>query len=442
MYIYFAEQANRISLELDHFDRISCLSLSERGKFCHGAGNREKSAEIVVLKRTDWVDPARFAVTGGQRVNAQSAWDVSQQVSGAGVVCWEKLNSAVLFISKDLNVTIYNDLARDLLNTAGSLGLSVPLADCVSPDSEEYQTLAQMIAVGREFRDFISRWEVDGRVRHVLIDSFMPADVDHKDRSGMYLVVKDLGNFSTLEQQVQRTEKLSTIGKVAAGVAHEIRNPLTTVKGFLQMMRQQFEESGERMEMTYADVMLGELERVDSLVSELLLLSKPRQMERRLSCVANVFDDLTLGIRSEATLRGIAVEMDLDRTLCACIDINLMRQVLSNLVKNAFEAMDKEGTLQVGLSRFRRWVRIDISDSGPGIPYYQMDKIFDAFFTTKDKGMGLGLPISQKIVDDHGGEIRVSSKGFGTTFSVLLPGSEESVPMAVPSGRTKRPREA
>ncbi|WDM02911.1 two-component sensor histidine kinase [Alicyclobacillus cycloheptanicus] len=337
----------------------------------------------------------------------------------------DRLNAAVLFISKQLHVTCYNTLACQLIDPSVTPGVPVPLERCISPEREEYHILSQMVAGSREYRDMVIRWEVDGRVRHVLVDSFVQRSDSAADVSGMHVMMKELGNFSALEQQVQRTEKLATIGKMAAGIAHEIRNPLTTVKGFLQMMQSQLKHQERETELAYTQVMMTEIERVNALVSELLLLSKPQQMAPEVCAVAAVIDDILPLIQSEARLHGVAFEYEMDRTVSARMDMDMIQQVVLNLVKNAFEAMDKGGRLHIQVSPFRQWARIDVSDTGPGIPYYQMDKIFDAFFTTKDKGIGLGLPICQKIIDDHGGEIRVSSKGFGTTFTVLLPKAEQ-----------------
>jgi two-component system, sporulation sensor kinase E len=331
------------------------------------------------------------------------------------------LNAGVMWIDKSLYITVFNALGAELLDNCESLGKPLRLDECLWPDGEAYKILVSMVASEREFRDFIVTWETNGFVRHVLIDSFVQFD-EKKRCKGMHVVMKDLGNFSLLEQQMQRTDKLATVGKIAAGIAHEIRNPLTTIKGFLQMLEKRFTEQNMNVELQYAQVMLTEIDRVNSLVSELLLLSKPHKVEKLPCSLLTILNELHPLIESQAILRSIEYDMSIPTDLPAIVaDAQMIKQVILNLVKNAFEAMDVGGTLRLSAAVEGDFICIDVTDTGPGIPYYQMDKIFDAFFTTKDKGTGLGLPICQRIVVEHGGEIRVSSKGYGTTFTVLLP---------------------
>lgn len=351
---------------------------------------------------------------------------VSQFASHLSERAWENwssikwLNSGVLYISRDLDVTAFNALACELLDNQIEIGEPIQLTGFLRPEREEFQILHSMVVGEREYRDFVVTWETNGCVRHVLIDSFRRTD-DSNTFLGMHIIMKDLGNFSVLEQHMQRTDKLATVGKIAAGIAHEIRNPLTTLKGFLQILEHRFTEKQMGSELEYANLMLKEIDRVNALVSELLLLSKPHKVEMHECSVATVLNELHPLIASEALLRGVECECVVSELPLVYADPAMLKQVILNIVKNAFEAMESGGTLKIAANENSGFIRLDITDSGPGIPYYQMDKIFDAFFTTKEKGTGLGLPICQRIVADHGGEIRVSSKGFGTTFTVLLP---------------------
>lgn len=336
------------------------------------------------------------------------------------------LNSGVMLISKSLDILVYNDLAGQLLDTRVELGQSMPMARCLREGREEYQILASMVLTEREYRDFVMTWEVNGQIRHVLIDSFVKRD-ERQACVGLYVLMKDLGNFTVLEQQMQRSDKLATIGKIAAGIAHEIRNPLTTLKGFLQMMDNRFRAKDMSAELGYTEVMLKEVERVNSLVSELLMLSKPHRVEKALCTVQGLFSEINPLLEAQALLRGIDYITNVQDVPPVYGDPSMLKQVVLNLAKNAMEAMENGGKLCIEVESRDDSVVIHVSDSGPGIPYYQMDKIFDAFFTTKEKGTGLGLPICQRIIADHGGEIRVSSKGFGSTFSVLLPTNKPNV---------------
>jgi two-component system, sporulation sensor kinase E len=335
------------------------------------------------------------------------------------------LNSGVLFINKSLEMTVYNGLAAQLLNVVVPIGQAVPLQQCLAPEREEYQVLSAIVTFEREFRNHVLTWAGDGSIRHVLMDSFKKEN-SAGSVDGMYVVMKDLGNFTVLEQHMQKTDKLATLGKIAAGIAHEIRNPMTTIKGFLQVMETRFAFQNMNEELQYTQVMLQEIDRVNALVSELLLLSRPHHVEKTVCSMETILAELYPLIESQTLLRSINFECTTGKLPSIVADSNMLKQVLLNLVKNALEAMDDGGTLKISATADGAWVRVDVSDTGPGIPYYLMDRIFDAFYTTKDKGTGLGLPICQRIVADHGGEIRVSSKGFGTTFSVLLPYDKEA----------------
>ncbi|GMA50577.1 hypothetical protein GCM10025857_19340 [Alicyclobacillus contaminans] len=332
----------------------------------------------------------------------------------------EWLNSGVLYLTKQLELTVYNGLAAQLLDAVVPIGQPVALRECLNPDREEYQVLSAMVTFEREYRNQVMTWAVDGSIRHVLLDSFRK-EAPAGTLEGMYVVMKDLGNFTMLEQHMQRSDKLATVGKIAAGIAHEIRNPLTTIKGFLQVMEERFSRQSMHEELHYTRVMLQEIERVNGLVGELLLLSKPHKVEMAPCCLGTVIQEICPLIQSEALLLSIEFECSVKPLPRIVADSGMLKQVLLNLAKNAMEAMENGGMLKISAYPENEWVRVDVSDTGPGIPYYLMDKIFDAFYTTKDKGTGLGLPICQRILADHGGEIRVSSKGFGTTFSVLLP---------------------
>lgn len=332
----------------------------------------------------------------------------------------EKMNAGAFFLSKSLHLSLYNDMAGRLLNTTSPIGQPMPLASCLSVQSEEYQVLQQMIASGKEYRDVIVNWESDGRTRHVLIDSFSQTD-EHGRLLGMYVLMKDLGNFSVLEQQMQRSDKLATVGKVAAGVAHEIRNPLTSIKGFLQMFEHRFTDEHRESELAYTKVMLQDLQRVESLIAELLFLSKPNQLDKSDCAIEGILGEIREEVALNASRQGINTQFSVRSLPRIFADGRLLKQAIEKIVENAMQAMDGGGTLRIHAYATSNWIKIDVSDSGPGIPYYLMDKIFDTFFTTKENGTGLGLPICQRILADHGGEIRVSSKGFGTTFSLLLP---------------------
>lgn len=330
------------------------------------------------------------------------------------------LNAGILYLSKNGQIAIFNDISAELLGKPELSGTISDLNSCCIPDSDEYRIFQHVLATECEYRDVVIKWEVSGTVRHVLLDTFV-----HQEGNGtvygMYLVMKDMGNFSTLDQQTQRVEKMATVGKVAAGIAHEIRNPLTTIKGFLQILERRLQAGLMDEEVEYVHMMMREIERVNALVSELLLLSKPHDTKRTTFSIVQLLDELYMWLQSSVKGLNIEIIVNVPSGILLTADRNMVRQLMAHLIKNAVDAMESGGTLSISAKQFRSRIDISVSDTGPGIPYYLVDKIFDAFYTTKENCTGLGLAICQRIVADHGGQIRVSSKGFGTTLTVSFP---------------------
>jgi len=283
--------------------------------------------------------------------------------------------------------------------------------------------LRRTLLEGVKVKNYAITWNNGTRRYDLLIDSDTIRD-EQGNAIGAYLVLKDVTNLRSLEEQIQRHDRLAMIGQIAAGTAHEIRNPLTSIKGFVQMLRHSLEEKGLQKEKQFTEIMLNELNRINALVSELLLLSKPRDVQYQLVDLNHVLADIMPIVRSEALLHGIEVVEHLDGKLPMVIgDSELLKQVFLNICKNGIEAMGSEGALTISyrIDEKEKTVSIDIHDTGPGIPPYVLDKIFDPFFTTKENGTGLGLPVCQRIIHDIGGSIRVSTKGFGTTFHIIIP---------------------
>jgi len=241
---------------------------------------------------------------------------------------------------------------------------------------------------------------------------------------GAYVIFKDVSNLRSLEEYVQRSDRLAMIGKIAAGTAHEIRNPLTSIKGFLQMFKGKLDKKGMDKEVHYTEIMLREINRINELVGEFLLLGKPKHVTLEKINLCEMINDIMPIIRSEAIFRGVRAQHEAgDRVPNIIADRELLKQVFINIAKNGIEAMVDGGmlTIHVKNEAVRARVIVDIHDTGPGIPTFLMDKVFDPFFTTKQNGTGLGLSVCQQIIQDLGGSIQVSSKGFGTTFTLAIP---------------------
>ncbi|WP_019123197.1 PAS domain-containing sensor histidine kinase [Brevibacillus massiliensis] len=288
---------------------------------------------------------------------------------------------------------------------------------------EEHRLIKRELLKGIKLQNKAMSWTNNSQRYELLVNS----NTLHDEAGrivGAYVLFKDVTNLRSFEQKIERSDRLAMIGQIAAGTAHEIRNPLTSIKGFLQLFLQSFGESGMERERTYTEIMLTEINRINSLVSEFLLLSKQRDVQYQIVDLNTVFEEILPIVNSEALLHGIDVQyLPAGQLPMVVGDTELLKQVFLNICKNGIEAMEKEGVLSIShhLDVEGDKISIDIHDTGPGIPAYVIDKIFDPFFTTKEEGTGLGLSVCQKIIHDLGGQIRVSSKGYGTSFHILLP---------------------
>ncbi|QCT02983.1 integral membrane sensor signal transduction histidine kinase [Paenibacillus algicola] len=221
------------------------------------------------------------------------------------------------------------------------------------------------------------------------------------------------------QEEFIRSAKMKTVGELAAGMAHEIRNPLTAIRGFVQLSKVQ----NYNIQPWY-NVIMGEITRVGELTAEFLQFSKPHMSNMKLDSLSGCMSRVFSLCESEAASRGHAFTMEqVEGEVTVYMDRDKIIQVLINLIRNAFQAMENTGHVHLSLlTGDEPWALISVRDNGTGIPSEVLDRIFDPFFTTKEEGTGLGLSLCQKIVEDHGGYITVeSTPGAGTTFTVKLP---------------------
>jgi two-component system, sporulation sensor kinase A len=232
------------------------------------------------------------------------------------------------------------------------------------------------------------------------------------------VIIRDISERKKNEELLINSEKLYVAGQLAAGIAHEIRNPLTSLKGFLQLIA-----SGRKNNSTYYDIMNSELDRIEDIVSELLMLSKPQVYELNYQDMRVMMRDTVTLLETQAILHNIAIEAEYGTDPLWIYGVeNQVKQVFINVIKNAIEAMTDGGAISIKLSRVSDGVYVRIHDEGPGIDEDQLAKIGQPFYTTKEKGTGLGLMVSYKIVDNHQGKIVVKSElGKGTIFEIMLP---------------------
>ena len=254
------------------------------------------------------------------------------------------------------------------------------------------------------------------------------------DEIGLILIFQDLTEFRQMQEQVRRMDRLAVAGELAAGIAHEIKNPLASLSGSIQMLRDEVDFGP--MQQRLMDITMREAERLNALVNEFLLFARPERAVDRSVEVNEVIEDTLEMLKNSPELsRPIRIEKTLSKNLWVHIDSQRLQQVIWNLVLNAVQEMKNSGRLSVATAiRTKRGsgdaqeklAEISISDTGPGILPENQGKVFDPFFTTKDQGTGLGLTIVHRIVENYDGKIFLDSDGrSGTTFTLHLPLADE-----------------
>lgn len=236
---------------------------------------------------------------------------------------------------------------------------------------------------------------------------------------GLIFVFSDLTDIKALQEQVELKQRLSQLGEMSAGISHELRNSMSVISGYAKLL----DKKAEPALKPAVDSITAEIKIMDRIISELLAFAKPTVLNKERV-------DLTAMLKETAESAaaghgGIRLSGNLERSATAPADKVLLRQAFSNIFVNAVDAMNGSGSLETEVNDLNGRVEIKIRDTGPGIPRDVREKIFLPFFTTKDKGTGLGLALVQKIIISHGGNIGFeSNEGAGTTFIISLPVKE------------------
>jgi two-component system sensor histidine kinase HydH len=245
---------------------------------------------------------------------------------------------------------------------------------------------------------------------------------DSGDFVGQVLILRDLSEIRGLEDEILRQEKLAAMGGLAAGVAHEVRNPLSSIKALATFFSGQFEVGSEAKDA--AEVMIQEVDRLNRVITELLDFARPSDLKRKSHDIELLLSRSIQLIQQDATNKNIDIKLHTESGICSSwIDSDRLAQCLLNLYINAIQAMENGGTLTVQCTAGTAdYVNITVKDTGLGISPDQLNKIFDPYFTTKKRGTGLGLAIVYKIIEAHQGQIVVDSTiGEGTSFTITIP---------------------
>jgi two-component system, NtrC family, nitrogen regulation sensor histidine kinase GlnL len=345
------------------------------------------------------------------------------------------LPDAVIAVDTDLRVVFWNSAAEVLTERSARRAEGRYVKELFSPDASVVRRLGETLATGEsrsEAESFVER----GEGRRVPV-SIVTAPLCGRDGQveAAVVVLRDLSRIRQLEAEVRRGETLAAAGRMAVGLAHEVRNPLGAIRGAVQLLKRELGADSRLGE--YTDVLLTEVDRVNRIIEMLLDLSRPVQLRPVPLNLHQLLERVTMLNEEGARERGVALIRRYDPSLPPILgDEDRLLQVFHNLVRNALDAMGSGGrltlTTQVSLNPLfgkmdlgagqRSMVEAQVADEGAGIPANVRARIFDPFFTTKDRGLGLGLAICHRILEEHHGAIQVeSAEGRGTTVTCFLP---------------------
>ena len=236
-------------------------------------------------------------------------------------------------------------------------------------------------------------------------------------------IFRDVTDKLRMEEQLKKSDTLNVVGELAAGIAHEIRNPMTALKGFIQLLEGSL--NGEFS--TYFQVITSELQRIETIITDFLILAKPQAVSYQIKQVNTIIADTLDLLSAQASMLNIQFHTHFANIPLVHCESNQLKQVFINLIKNAIEAMPAGGFIDIATELFfDNHVLISIQDYGTGIPEAVLEKLGEPFYTTKEKGTGLGLMVTYKIIEEHAGWIEVTSEeGKGTLFQIYLPINHE-----------------
>ena len=351
----------------------------------------------------------------------------------------QSLDSGLLTIDLSGNINFLNRTAEKILNRNEEELKNVSIYHLFPKINEVIER------VKKKTSDVLSdyqRYETllthqDGKKIHLGF-SISPLTNPEGSLIGHTLIFQDITKFKEMEEQMKRVDKMAAVGVLASGMAHEIRNPLASLSGSIQMLKSELTLDDSQQHLM--EITLRESERLNALITDFLLFAHPPQTHKILYPIGRIIEEtIDLFIHSPSFHDGIRLfRPNGSEEMQASIDPDQMRQVFWNLFINAAQAMSDGGEIRVQLRkgnawggtslsfppqlRKKEWVKISINDSGNGIPPEEKEKIFEPFFTTKENGTGLGLSIVHKIIENHNGLIKVESElGRGSTFMIFLP---------------------
>lgn len=327
----------------------------------------------------------------------------------------KSLNSGVIVVDNNEMITTINPKAENILEVE-----SKKVKGCNFKSIEEFEAFQENISFVLKEGKRNGIHEVNLRNGKTLNMTFSPLKESEKE-NGATVVFQDVTVFKEMKDKMRQSESLANLGKTVAWIAHEIRNMLTNIIGYTQLIEMKFNNSDVK---EYLDGLMRATEKISVLMTDILDFSKERKIRKELVNINNLLQEIEEGFSN--SLNGTRLVVKKDKNVDSIIsNQEALRCVISNLIKNAKEAIEengRKGKIELDLRKSKKGLIFEVSDTGRGIEEDKIKSIFNPFFTTKKNGTGLGLSIVKKVVESLDGDISVSSKpGEGTKFSITLP---------------------
>ncbi len=343
----------------------------------------------------------------------------------------DNMGNGLIAVDAAGNIQIFNEAAEKMIG--GTAGKYIGRSMNTALKKEMWQLLSETLHKGVENSDVEIVLPLKGRPRYVSCSTAL-VEFPDSGQEGAILVFSDVTRIKQLEQERGQIQRLASLGEIAAGLAHEIKNPLVSIKTFAELLPQKYEHSEFRGR--FSRIVTKEVERINQLLGELLNFARNTPIQREKISLPKLVEEVMVLLNPQVTANNIAVRRLIEtQKVHVFADKNQIKQALLNICLNGIQAMPNGGVLTVkvqnnsenpspgrGNGQYEGKISIVVEDTGLGIAREHRDKVFDPFFTTKPEGVGVGLSLSHKIIVDHGGTIHLSSiTGKGTAVAITLP---------------------
>ncbi len=390
-------------------------------------------------------DLARTIHIGGEGEIAQLGSAFNDMVSSINKYLLQTMSGGVVTINDKGEITAMSADAEVILGVGFKSIIGHPITDLI-PDIREnrgfHALIGDMLLNKKTFvgKEMIITTEERDSIPVSISASFL------RDRDdtlvGLIISFEDVEHLRKLQEQMRIVDRLTTLGGLAAGIAHQVRNPLCSIRGLAQLMKENAD--GDQIQRDYSDVILSDVDRIDRVVDRLLKFIQPSATGWAIASINDIIDDTLILAKHEIRKKDIDLKIDYSPNVpkILCQRENMIQAIL-NIFVNAFQAIDHKGTVAVSTEVLgnaedsESMIKVCISDSGPGIDEAALRRIFEPGFTTKEDGGGFGLAITKQTTEVHGGKITVeSAPDKGATFVLLLPVRGKDFPEEEPVGNT------